>query len=304
MMFSAKTLAAVSGFAVAELTIDGLAICCFNRGGKYWEVAYLRLAKPKHELVINIQEVSVLGELVGQPIRHPIPEGVLGIGVKLTAGSDQHYATYPNGGPSDPNFDRNALNAPNDYPHDLNWMIDLAGPEPKHGKFKKLKSKGGGRVPVTLAQIQHSLFMVRRPGGDAVKLSPRGKGPNGPGSFRLGQINEEIVGVLLATAPGDIEFSFTPVGSYTINPLPYSGTRLYRIAITNMDVQTKFLPVEKRETKDGYVKGDFHLFYEVLETDDKTKEQELWAIPRGPRSVDGDCNPAGASISTLDDLIK
>jgi len=300
-MLSEKTLAAVSGFAVAELTIDGLAICCFNSSKKYWEVAYLRLKNPKHELVINIQEVNVLGELVGPPKRHQIPEGVLSIGIKLTTGSDQHYTAYPKGGPTDPNFDRDALN--ND-PHVLNWMIDLSGPEPKHGKFKKLKPKGGDRVPVSLARIYHSLFMVRRPGGDAVKLSPKGKGPSGEGNFRLGRINEEIVGILLATAPGNIEFSFTPAGSHSIDPLPYSGTRLYRIAITNMDVQTKFLPVEKREMQDGYVKGDFHHFYEVLETDDKTKEQELWAIPRGPRSVDGDCNPAGAGLPSLDDLIK
>src|SRR5215216_1797199 len=37
--------------ATARLTIDGLAICCFNRKQQLWEVGYMRHCD--HELVLN-----------------------------------------------------------------------------------------------------------------------------------------------------------------------------------------------------------------------------------------------------------
>ncbi|HEY0404176.1 MAG TPA: CHAT domain-containing protein [Pyrinomonadaceae bacterium] len=210
--------------------------------------------------------------------------------ISLTSGSEAHYDTFPQGGPTSGYFNRNATE--ND-PHDIRWMIDLAGPEPRHGRLIRLKPRSDERVGVTLARFHRSLFFTGKPSEKSVRFSPRRNGdPDGPGNFDLGPTNEEILGVLLATEPGEIRFD-----GLGIDPLPYDENRRYEIEIVNMDNQLA-------EKKHRFVKGDFHYFYDVIEVDGD--QQELWAFPRatGRFTPDGDCNPEFVSLATLQPLIE
>ena len=295
-MSSPNASAPVPGFPVAELAIDGLAICCFNRvgEGKFWEVAYLR--HPKHELAIGVQPLDALGEPVGDLEPHPVGENLLSFDISLTSGSEAHYSEFPRGGPANPAFDR-AKPKDND-PHDLGWMINVTGPEPRHGKFVDLLRRGEAATKVTLARIHHSLLLTRKPVDHPVRFSSRrNNDPDGPGNFDLGRTNDEIAGLLLATAPGEIRFTSDPVGSLNITPLKYDATHRYRIELINMDVQSG-VRINK------HIKGDFHYFYDVIQVDGDQKE--LWAIPRdkGRFAPDGDCNPGTTDLATLEPLIR
>jgi hypothetical protein len=291
----------VPGFQVAQVTTDGLAICCFNDGSsdggaKFWEVAYPRRAQ--HELQITVRELDENGEPVASPPARTfdIGEDVRSFTIRLTGGSEAHYGVYPRGGPAAPNFARTADNDT----HDLGWLIDLAGEELQHD-FDKLLPKGESGTDVTLARIHHSFLFTRRPGDHPDRLSPKADNdPLSAASRELGRTNEEIDGLLLATEPGEIIFEFEPAGSMTIESLPYDVTRprRYEIIIINGDTQDG-------EVKSGFVKGDLHLFYDLIKV--KGVKQDLWAVPRqtGVGSAsDGDCNPVTTSVATLQPLIE
>jgi hypothetical protein len=289
-MSSPNFLSTVPGLLAANLTIDGLAVFCFNRQWehKFWEVAYLR--HDKHTLGIDITEVDARGKTNRIFPTVMVPENLLTFEISLTSGSEAHYDTFPQGGPASGDFNRNA---PDNDPHDIRWMIDLAGPEPRHGRLIRLKPRSDERVGVTLARFHHSLFFTGKPSEKSVRFSPRRNGdPDGPGNFDLGPTNEEILGVLLATEPGEIRFD-----GLGIDPLPYDENRRYEIEIVNMDNQLA-------EKKHRFVKGDFHYFYDVIEVDGD--QQELWAFPRatGRFTPDGDCNPEFVSLATLQPLIE
>jgi hypothetical protein len=293
----------VPGFPVAQLTIDGLAICCFNDGStdggtKLWEVAYPRGLK--HNLTITVEELDDEGETIpGTFIPYLVDDRVERFTISLTGGSEAHYDVYPRGGPAVPEFVRTAAN--ND-PHDLGWMIDITGDEPGHD-FRRLLPKSESNVNVTLAQLRYSFFYTRKPGDQPVRFSPVGDNdPLSMASRELGRANEEIDGLLLATEPGEITFEFEPPRSFSIHPLPYdlNRPRRYKITIINED------DAHISEPKGGFIKGDFNLFYDV--TDVRGEKQDLWARPR-PTTLtgtsDGDCNPvSGSGQRTLRTLIS
>jgi hypothetical protein len=291
-MASPTFLSTVPGFRAAELAIDGLAICCFNSDESFWEVAYIR--HQKHKLGITIMELNALDETVREKT-YEVDDNILSFNISLTNGSEAHYRQYPRGGPAARDFKR--TNTHND-PHDLGWMIDLAGWEPDHGKITKLKPIGRDRPQVTLARIHHSLLFTSKPDDNPVRLSPRSTDdPYGKGSFELGRTNDEVSGLLLATAPGQIRFESDPIESLRIGPLPYDEAHRYKIEIINMDNYSG-------QHKRGFTKGDFHYFYDVIEVDGDQKE--LWAVPKmtGRVAPDGDCNPGLVSLRTLKPLIE
>lgn len=282
----------LTDFQVAELVVDGLAICCFNNE-KVWEVAYPR--QQQHILSIVIQKLDGAGKPIINGIKeHPVPGNVRSFTLSLTSGSRAHEAVFPRGGPAAANFVRTA---PNNDPHDLGWLIDMAGPEPGHN-FRRLRPRAVSQRDVTLARFPNSLLFTRRPGDDPTRLSPEDNDdPLGPGSREIGHTNEAVGGVLLAAGNGEIRFQSEPAGSLKIGPLPYDKDRRYKIRIINEDSQDGV-------RRGRFIKGDFHFFYDIIDVDGV--KQELWAIPK-PTALgstsNGDCNPVGASVSTLRDLL-
>jgi len=286
-------LTSAPGLRAAELVIDGLSVCCFNstNAERFWEVAYPR--PDNHELHITIQRLNGAGQPVGQPVTHRIDALVNRISISLTNGSLEHYNQFPHGGPADPEFHRRA--ADNDR-HDLGWLIDLKGHELGHGNFLRLMPKHPSR-PLSLANIRHSLFCVLKPEDEEVRISPRSKNkPNAPHSFPLGRTNTEVVGVLLATRPGEIRFDFLPEGLNRIDPLPHDQNTRYHIDIINSDTLDA-------QHEPPWVKGDLYLFYDKVIAVDGI-QKDLWAIPGGRFAPDGDCHSTGFSGATLEPLIQ
>jgi hypothetical protein len=288
-------LASAVGLRAAIVVIDGLSVCCFNKTGsdKFWEVAYPR--EQHHELRIKIWELDAADKPVGT---HPIHNVVLNAGVvrlniSLTNGSVAHHAQFPAGGPRMPDFER--LD-PEADPHDLGWLIDLAGSELKHN-FRRLLPRSSRRSRVSLARIFHSLFCTLKPEDHPVVISPRHRNnPRHPDRCILGRNNTEFVGVLQATQAGDVRLVSEPAGLLDLR-LPHDQNKRYRIEIINTDTQ----PAQRVKP---FVKGDLHLFYDdVIEVNGEQKE--LWAIPPkdGRFAPDGDCHTNGFGGATLEELL-
>jgi hypothetical protein len=288
-------LTSAPGVRAAELLIDGLSVFCFNQINeeKFWEVAYPRLAQ--HELKITIQELDGSGQPVGAQQVHAVDQGIKSFNISLTNGSLEHFTQFPLGGPRDPNFNRNNPAAPDDNPHDLGWMVDLAGPELRHGNAVLLP--GDLSRPISLARIRHSLFCNLKPEAEEVRISPIFQGhPNSTDSFSLPLNNTEIVGVLLGTAPGQIIFESDPMGALTIDPLPYSQAQRYEIEIRNEDMITPW-------HLSPFVRGDVFRFYHVVINVDGV-EKDLWAHENHIHvDPDGDCHSTFISKPTLESLI-
>lgn len=277
------------GMRAAELVIDGLAVFCFNimTAEPFWEVVFPRQAQ--HDLKFLIQEFDVDGKPAGPEVPHDIDRRVERFTIRLSNGSVQHYNQFPKGGPAADDFDRNSAN--ND-PHDLQWMVDLAGDELQHGNFLGIKPRHPSR-PRSLANIRHSLLCNLEPEETSARISPRiANDPNGRDHFDLGPTNTFIVGVLLASNDGDILFDFEPGGLSAIDPHPYSATKRYRISIINHDVGDP-------PHVGGFARGDLGRTYDEL-IDVSGPEKDLWARPNPMRfSPDGDCHGTTLGVATL-----
>jgi hypothetical protein len=289
-------LGSVPGVRAAELVMDGLSVFCFNRTNTepYWEIAYPRMQR--HQLLITIQELDGSGEPVGEEESYEVDEAVKSFGISLSKGSLTHYEPnhFPLGGPADPSFDRRVPTAPVDNPHDLGWMVDLAGQELQHGNAVLLP--GHPSRPISLARIRHSLFCTLEPEKEEVRISPIDQSsPTSAGSYSLPLNNTQIVGVLLGTDSGEILFESDPLGSLNIGPLPYSQNQRYRIEIKNndMDSPPHQLP---------FVRGDLFRFYGVVIQVDG-EQKDLWAHSNNQVTPDGDCHPNRIGSPTLDPLI-
>lgn len=291
-------LASAPGVRAAELVLDGLSVCYFNSTEQFWEVVYPH--ETEHELRITIHRLNAAREEVEPPVYDiTVPSNVTSFDISLTNGSQAHYASFPEGGPSDPNFSRTAPGAPENNPHDLGWMIDIAGPELDHGNVDL--RPGPASRPISLARIHHSLFCTLRPEAEEVRISPIDTNhPYGAGSRSLPFNNTEIVGVLLgdSSSGNNIQFQFDPVGSINIDPLEYSETQRYRIRIINED------PDGTQHYERPFVRGDLRLFYGLVIDVDGVKK-DLWAHSRPGQVVpDGNCHPDRYRGGTLRSLIQ
>lgn len=290
-----EVLASAPGLRAAILVIDGLSVCCFNKTGvdKFWEVAYPR--QRHHELRITIWELDGDDEPVGtDPIYdNEVNEGVVRFNISHTNGSVAHYSQYPDGGPLKHDFERLA---PDNDPHDLAWLIDLAGSELRHD-FRRLLPRNHRRSPVSLASIFHSLFCTLKPEDHPVVISPRRhNNPRHPDREIIGRNNTEFVGVLLATREGEIRLVSEPAGLLDIR-LSHNQNKRYRIEIINTDTRLA-------QHVEPFVRGDLHLFYDDL-IEVGGEQKELWAIPPedGRFAPDGDCHINGFGGDTLEELL-
>lgn len=291
-----NVLTSAPGLRAAELLMDGLSVFCFNQlnDEKFWEVAYPRLLQ--HDLQINIQELNAIGQHVGFPLTIDVPETVKSFCIYLTHGSLEHFDHFPSGGPKASGFDRSDPSAPTNNPNDLGWMIDLAGPLLDHGNVKLLE--GHESRPISLARIRHSLFCNLAPEPKEVRIAPIFDGdPHSANSRSIHFNNTQIVGVLLATAPGYIIFESVPPNALNIGPLQYSEAKRYEIEIKNTDLIHP-------PRVDPFVRGDLYRFYHVLIEVDGV-EKDLWAQPPHPEvDPDGDCHGTTISRPTLESVVQ
>lgn len=295
-MLPSNILLAIQDVPIAELSIDGLALCCFNEGAANprWEVAFLR--EPDHRLRITIMKMNSDGKPIA--IHHPsseIPGNVRSFNFELANGSRKHIDLYNRGGVEIPGFSHTGVDSV-----DFRWMIDLGTLDHGNviGPIRK-DAQHPDRVDVTLARIPHSLFYTNEVAVSDVILSPRRNG-SPQGGTNVGRTNEETRAVIFASRSTEIQIVSDPPGSLNVPAMPPDQGHYYLIAITNRDI-----PGTPTTMVDGRIRGDLQHFYEIIEVSGEPRD--LWALPRLLRIEGGDCNPGfirDPNVTTLQALIE
>jgi hypothetical protein len=303
---------------VAELELDGLALCNFNRKAGWWEVAFLKETRPDsenpHIFGIRIEEKDQTHQTVGEPFEVPAADlqTVRRLELRVQNGSNDHYTEFANGYFGSASFDR----GPGDHQRDFGWVIDFVGPElsEQHGGFKGLK------VPRTyeaiLLKVPHTLFYTKVVTDHPMLLLEVG-GKDMHKAEVFGHTNELVGAHVLATTPGDITLIGTDLAGVgkIDKTLPYREGHYYRIEFKNMEARRRKIvsdivknkePKKKPKVSD-YKDGDFDVYYEVIDVE-KSKRYNLWGPDRTvTRGKLGDCNivrlGSAAGDQTLEDLL-
>jgi hypothetical protein len=264
---------------VADINLDGLAICCFNPTEKVWEIAVPRYED--HDFTIYIQEKNLEGPL-GIPCQFRI-DGARRIEFTVENGSNSQYAQYPQGYVTiAKEFDRNA--APS---FDFRWTVDCAGAEVEHGEFRGLKRRRDHpqRVDVTLIRVPHSLFYTKEVTAAPVVMAPINSRDACEGGL-FGRTNSKVGGAVLGSGIPKLTI-VNPENPNSEISLDYKLGHWYEIEITNMDKdksgdegeEALLAPAAKKPKIKDYKKGDFHRYYDVLDV--AGEKQSLWAPAKG-----------------------
>jgi hypothetical protein len=286
---------------LAELELDGLALCWFNRAAKWWEVAFLRevsaASKNPHIFSICIEKKDQNNQTVGDPYNVP-PEhlrNVRRLNLQVGNGSNAHYTQFPKGYFGYESFDR-AVGA---HPLDFGWVIDFGGSElnEHHGGFTGLK------IPrafyATVLKVPHALFYTKEVTKDPMLLLERGKTDKSEGEV-FGYTNELVGAHMLAETPGDVRLIGTDIQRHVLidETLAYQEGHYYRLVFKCMEMRRRKIVSEivksgerkkKAKIKD-YKEGDFDAFYEVIELE-KGNRYNLWGPDRTvTKGKLGDCN--------------
>lgn len=302
---------------VAELIIDGLALCCFSGGTGEWQVAFVR---PAHRLKIEVR-LKTLSDVVVQTLTpFEVPMNLKDVRFTVGNPSNAHFRAFPEGfykaTPDFPPEER--MTRGNDY--DYRWVIDFDSEVP-HGRVRRVfkESERPGMLPVTIVRIPNALFYTADVSRHSVVLAPIPKAPANPESFPFGRTNKEVGAGVYATRTADGQIGLVDRHGRDVPgapfPLPYVADHLYEISILNMDVQSKIAADPKRLVGGDYVLGDLHFYYDLMEVDGPKHYLYARREPRAidgdchPLTLDGDCHPVGAghnggSVTGLDRLLE
>jgi hypothetical protein len=287
--------------ATATITIDGLAVCCFNKGANKWEVGYLHHPDPcLHKLILQIEEETPID----------IAEGIREITFMAT---NPQTPTFP--GSENGFFDpiRHRLDDRNTFPttadeiENFRWIIDLQDPrDVGHGNATLKRAS----VPVTRASIQNGVFYTHKVSSKVVFQAPfTDRQEDDPNGMDTPTLQRHVFGRTNDTTAADI-FCAPANGTVTITipnvqprVLPHRPGNPWKISLTNLCVRSATGP--------RFLRGDFHLFYDVLNV--TGQKQAIWGErPNAARSqadrenftgrVDCDITWLGAS-QTLDPIM-
>jgi hypothetical protein len=307
--------------ATATLTIDGLAICCFNKATSKWEVGYLHPSHPEHhhDLILNIdggprRDLSDTSEIWIDTL----------VGLKPIA--------YPLGF-----FDRGPINKDNrkrdpdsmtpDEKENFRWVLDLEDPHSvEHGKGH-LVNPG---YPVTRAFISNAVFYTKKlPKKEVYNLSIDEKGDQMSegdfGKLLFGRTND-VIGADITAAAIVITIIYEERAPEILMPLVHRPGDPWRISLTNMRPFAVARPPRAASGHEGMSKsadghhtrvgraaadvpekGDFDLYYAAFKLDDPTLERALWGFPESGAVLSGrtDCNTVWVGTSdNLDALFE
>jgi hypothetical protein len=238
--------------ATAILTIDGMAICCFNTSTHVWDLAFLHKDDPdanpacNHVLTLNVPEESQIH----------LPHGTNNIFFEVVNPAPVDYAgTYPRGF-----FDKGPINDRTSAPtnadalENFRWVLDLEDSTdvPNIVGLKKPS------VRPTRAFIHNAVFYTSAIASRDLYRVVDGVDPNG---LSTGQLGQALLGKTNDRIGADI---FCAQGGYVVikadgielGRLPHRPGNPWQIELTNLC----------RRDRSGrrFDKGDFHLFYDAL----------------------------------------
>lgn len=284
---------------VAEIILDGLGICHFkqNANPREWQVAFLRKG---HRLVIGIKQLDAEGRIVDTILLPTLIDArVKHLRWVVSNPSDVHLGAgeFPDG------FFRDQSNFPGinerktrDDSYDYRWVIDLVNEVPH--QFNGLLTEGQRpqEDKVTIISIPLALFYTKRVTPDSAILARHDQ--TAQQGAVLGRTNELVGAALYSTQPGaTIQLMDVVAGQPLQNfpSLPAAPGRLYEISIFNLDERARGkLDDRPRDVTQGYVRGDLHLYYDVMSVPETTRHQLFAPSRSGTRAIDGDCHVGGA----------
>jgi len=296
--------------ATANLSIDGLAICCFNKGDKQWEVGYLHHPHHPHNLVLNID---------GHP-QTPISlaSAFNVISIKATGGQSP-FGKFPLGFfDKDPIANRKKRPKSIDEAENFRWAINLEEPPADIGH-------GSGHLhkpsfPVTRAFIEKAVFYTQTlPQKSLTRLFVGEDGTTMPDDqFKrnlFGRTNN-VIGADITCDRIDVVIVFGDGRRQTLEPpLVHRPGDPWQISLTNMrpDANVFDSASQSDEHSHGSAvglvrnkpnKGDFDLYYAAFELNEIPEQRALWGFGELAALKSGrtDCNAVW--LGTSPDLNK
>lgn len=282
--------------ATANLTVDGLAICCFASKSepKRWQIAFLR--QPDHALRITIDPGDG-----GKPDHIEVDKDASRLEIRTVKGRTPDYGEHPHGFYDKGKLKENRKKKPSgqDAKENFRWALDLQDKDDvKHGKIKLKRPEGYG---VTLAYIDDALFYTCNQTSSNLYMVPWGVDPNlWPEKLKeweLGMTNDQLGADIECEDDGGIIILVNGVEKKRLHSRP---GKPWQICLMNMrphhmDERGKAGGHGETAARDGgkLEKGDFHLYYDAIETSDGLFA--VWGYPMrwaAPRAESRDCGMA------------
>jgi hypothetical protein len=254
--------------ATAKITIDGLALCCFNQAGRKWEIGYLHLnSQPQHDLILQIEDETPID--IPATIRE----------ITFTAVNPQ-TPSFPGSarGFFDPigrRPDRHIFPTTADELENFRWIIDLQDPrDTGHGNANGRRAP----FPVTRAFLHEAvLYTSRLSSREVFRIPFTGRPEHNPNQmdeptrqgFRFGLTNDETAAdIFCAPTNGAVRIEIPGVLPQP-RVLPHRPGNPWKICLTNLCFRA--IPSTIFDI------GDFQLFYEVLTV--TGQKQAIWGQP-------------------------
>ncbi len=256
--------------ATAIVTIDGLAICCFDHTSNNWDLAFLHNDDPQanpscpHHLILKVSDQ--------QGIALPNSTDVITFTAENTPPLDY---SQPHDGLAirDGFFDKGVINDRTEPPltaddlENFRWVLDLEDPQQALGVTGLMKPS----VQPTRAFISNAIFYTAAISPGNLFLLKDGDDPNvlsggQLGKFLFGRTND-LIGADILAPGGQV---VVKVGSQEVARLPHVPGKPWQISLTNLCVP--------HPTGNRLEKGDFHLFYDALAF--RPPKLAIWGEPR------------------------
>lgn len=287
-----------------NISITGLALCCLNRARNCWDVAFVRHAD--HHFTISGKKMTTSGEEEIAEVDVEVGDTVRIEVVGSGAQAESWQGTE---------FDRKKP-GDNDE-HDFRWVPDLEGDEIHGGKRMKLKprSQHPSADPVTLVRIPQATFYALKLTSTDMVLVPVGELPeegetlgrtaDGVGAY-IPYGENGVVRIIVDDAQGNQKANIE---------LPAVTGKIHEISMRNMELPGSKVPADRISGTGRLYKGDFHVYYNVVEVSDpQGRRFELWGPPKSTEasshnelmfSLQTDCNPStGGKTNDLSPLIS
>lgn len=274
--------------ATATLRLDGLAVCCFNKASKQWQVGFLY--QQDHDVHLSVSTFD--GQEVVPPT--PVPRGSH-VSITTDKGVRPDYENTFQGG----FFSNGPVNRKVDPPpaakKNFRWVVDMEdSSEIDHGRVR-LKRPTNPLVFTTVSDAVFYNHRVTPARPHHFYVLPDGQNPNNckPGEldrYEFGRVNDEIAGDIECEEGGAV---IIKIDGNELRRLEAAPGRRYVIEMSNL--RHHHAPPDSGSPKLELT--DFSLYYDIVEVDRKFC---MWGVPDPRRSNRVSCNIA--RFGSIDDL--
>lgn len=267
----------------ATITIDGLAICFFNKSSLRWEVRFPR--EPRHKLTLKISEN-------GKPRENPDISNAQQIRIYTVLGDYPDYGNEYKGGCLDLGKVKRKKDPDS---KNMRWAINLCDEDDVTPGYRRLQDPPYGN---TLLEITNAVFYVAEVSKTALYLVPVGVDPNKePAKKQLFGRTSGLIAADISCQPDQGGVVIDIDHKVQIDLPAKSGTK-YQIEFRNMepkkaeDIDSRseryFARLGTEREDDVLYKGDFDVYYDSLR--EARERYALWGPPVIIRSSRTDCD--------------